>query len=79
MVDFILRMQLLNCPVWKLNQYWPKVRDTLTQPKNGILETYPTLSKVIKDLHPGGTYKSLTLLEGRLISEYEDKGNDMTC
>lgn len=36
---------------------------------------YPTLSKVSKDLYPGGTYKSLILLEGWMISEYEDEGN----
>ena len=36
---------------------------------------YPTLPKVIKDLYPGGTYKSLILLEGWMISEYEDEGN----
>ena len=76
-VDLMLRMQSLHCPVRKLKQYWPKVRDGLTQAENGIPEAYATLSKVIKDLHPGGTYKSVTLLEGWLISEYEDGCNDM--
>ena len=56
----VLHMQSLHGPVWKLRQYWPKVRDALTQAKNGISEAYPTLSKVIKDLHLGGTYKSVT-------------------
>ena len=74
----MLRVQSLHRPVWKLKQYWPKVRDALTQAENGTPETYPTLSKVIKGLHLGGTYKSVTLLEGWLISEYEDRGNDMT-
>ena len=76
-VDLMLRIQSLHCPVWKLKQYCPKVRDALTQAENGIPEAYPTLSKVIKDLHPGGTYKSVTLLEVWLISEYEEGGNDM--
>ena len=77
MVDLVLRVQSLHHPVWKLKQYWPKVRDALTQAENGIPEAYPTLSKVIKGLHPEGTYKSVTLLEGWLILEYEDGGNDM--
>ena len=77
MVYLMLRMQSLHCPVWKLKQYLPKVRDALNQAENGIPEAYPTLSKVIKDLHPGGTYKSVTLLEVWLISEYEEGGNDM--
>ena len=76
-VDLILLMQSLHCPVWKLKQYWPKVRDALTQAENGIPEAYPILSKVIKDLHPPGTYTSVTLLEGWLISEYNDGSNDM--
>ena len=76
-VELMLRIQSLHCPVWKSKQYFPKVRDALTQEENGIPEAYPTLSKVIKDLHPGGTYKSVTLLEVWLISEYEDGGNDM--
>ena len=69
----MLHMQSLHCPVWKLNQYWPKVRDALTQAENGIPEVYPTLSKVIKGLNPGGTYKtyrSITLLEG--IGSYQN-------
>ena len=76
-VDLMLLMQSLHCPVWKLKQYWPKVRDALTQAENGIPEAYQTLSEVIKYSHPGGTYKPVTLLEGWLISEYEDGGNDM--
>ena len=48
----------------------------LTQSKNRILETCPTLPKVFKDLNSGETYKSVTRLESRLISEYEDGGND---
>ena len=74
-VDLMLRMQSLHCPVWKLKHYWPKVRDAFTQVESEIPRAYPTLSKIIKDLHPGGTYKSLTLLEGWLIPE--DGGNDM--
>ena len=69
----MLRMQLLHCPVWKLKQYWLKVRDAFTQAGNGIPEAYPTLSKVITDLHPEGTSKSVTLLESWLISEYEEE------
>ena len=72
-VDLILLMQSLHCPVWKLKQYWPKVRDALTQAENGIPEVYPTLSKVTKGLNPGGTYKtdrSITLLEG--IGSYQN-------
>ena len=69
-VDLMLRMESLHCPFWKLNQYWPKVRDALTQAENGIPEAYPTLSKVIKGLHPRGTYKSVTLLEG--IGSYQN-------
>ena len=61
MLDLILWMQSLHCPVWKLKQYCPKVRDALIQAENGISETYTTLSKIIKDLHPGGTYNSATL------------------
>ena len=76
-VDLMLRMQSLHCPVWKLKQYWPKVKDALTQAENGILEANTTLSKVIEDLHPGGSYKSVTPLEGWLISEYDDGSNDM--
>ena len=76
-VDLMLHIQSLHCPVWKLKQYWPKVRDALTQAENGIPEAYPILSKVIKDLHPPGSYKSVTLLEGWLISEYNDGSNDM--
>ena len=70
----MLLMQLLHCPVWKLKQYWLKVRDAFTQAGNGIPEVYPTLSKVIKDLHPEDTSKSVTLLEGWLISEFEEEG-----
>ena len=76
-VELMLRIQSLHCPVWKSKQSCPKVRDALTQEENGIPEAYPTLSKVIKDLHPGGTYKSVTRLEGWLISKYDDGGNDM--
>ena len=76
-VDLMLRMPSLHCAVWKLKQYWPKVRDALTQAEYGIPEAYPTLSKVIKNLHPGETYKSVTILEGWFISEYEDGGNDI--
>ena len=53
-VDLMLHMQSQHCPVWKLNQYWPNVRDALAQAENGFPEAYPNLSKVIKDLHPGG-------------------------
>ena len=60
MVDLMLCMQSLHSPVCKLKQYCPKVRDALTQTENGILETYTTLSKIIKDLHAGGTYNSVT-------------------
>ena len=60
-VDLMLSMQSLHCPVWKLKQYCPKIRDALTKAENGISETYTTLSKVIKELHPGGTYNSVTL------------------
>ena len=76
-VDLMVCMQTLQCSVWKLKHYCTKVRDALTQAEYGISEAYPTLSKVIKDLNPGGIYKSLTLLEGWLISECEDRGNDM--
>ena len=76
-VDLMLHIQSLHCPVWKLKQYWPKVRDALTQAENGIPEAYQTLSEVIKYSHPGGTYKPVTVLEGWPISEYEDGGNDM--
>ena len=75
-VDLMLRMQPLHCSVWKLKQYWPRNSDVLTQSKNRILETCPTLPKVFKDLNSGETYKSVTRLESRLISEYEDGGND---
>ena len=51
--------------------------NALTPAENGIPEAYPTLSKGIKALHPGETYKSVTLLEGWLISEYENGSNDM--
>ena len=34
-VDLMLRMQSLHCPLWKLKQYWPKVRDVLTQAEMG--------------------------------------------
>ena len=60
-----------------IKQCWPKVRDVETQAEYWIPEAYPILSKVIKDLHQGGTYKSATLLEGWLISECEDGGNDV--
>ena len=76
-VDLMLHMQSQHCPVWKLKEYRLNVRDALAQAENGFPEAYPNLSKVIKDLHPGGTYKSVTLLEGWLISEYDDGGNDM--
>ena len=48
-VNFMLRMQSLHCPVWKLKQCWPKVRYALTQAENGIPEAYPALSKGIKE------------------------------
>ena len=57
----MLCMQSLPCPVWKLKLYCPKIRDALIQAENGISETYITLSKIIKDLHSGGTYNSATL------------------
>ena len=46
----------------------------LLKQEMGSQEAYPTLSKVIKDLHPESTSKSVTLLESWLISEYEEEG-----
>ena len=61
MADLMFCMQSLHCPVWKLKQYCPKIRDALTQAENGISETYTTSPEIIKDLHPGGTYNSVML------------------
>ena len=67
----MLSMQSLHCPVWKLKQYCPKIRDALTQAENGISETYTTSPKIIKDLHPGGTYNSVMLYRSSAVEVAE--------
>lgn len=73
-VDLMHRMQSLDCPVWKLRQYWPKIQDALQAMEDGTINSFATLKSSIDDLYPGGHYKPVELLEGWLI--VSDKNED---
>ena len=71
--ELMLRMQSLDCPIWKLRQFWPKMEVRMTYMQSGSLDAYPLLVKSsIDDLYPGGVFKSVTLLEGWLVTNKKD-------
>ena len=70
-VEFMLCVQALNTPVWKLKLWWPKVQEKLIKAANGE-DAYPRL-KSQSNLQPGGVFKGVTLLEGWLVMQDNGK------
>ena len=67
-VDLMLRVQSLDCPIWKLKQWWPIVKKRLQK----MVED-DDFVKVKKHSieKPGEEFKGVTLLEGWLFEQCE--------
>ena len=58
--DFMLRLQSLDTPLWKIKFWWPVVKTKMQEHCSGVFR------RIISAENPraGSTYKSVTLLEG---------------
>ena len=68
--------QSLDTPIWKLQMWWPKVREILLKAVKGNPLVFPRLSKVEHSLIPGLKFKGVELLQGWLITKDNGKNAD---
>ena len=73
-LDMLLRVQLLDTPIWKLKLWWPKGKAKLGKAASSDLEAYPRLKNVINSLKSNCMFDDLKLLEGWLV--VNDAGPD---
>ena len=75
-IDLMLRAQSLDTPIWKLQMWWPEVREILLKAVKGNPLVFPRLSKVEHSLIPGLKFKGVELLQGWLITKDNGKNAD---
>ena len=70
-VDLMLRVQSLDCPIWKLKKWWPIAKARLQE----LIENddFPRIKKY-GIMEPSSQFKGVTLLDGWLFEESEGKG-----
>ena len=74
-VNLMLRVQSLDCPVWKLKLWWPKVKSEIEKGSRGDQAFYKRLAKVKSSIKPGGQFQGVDLLEGWLITKTDSDHN----